>query len=341
MGIKLQLTEFLESYNPKYGEFEGFKVVLEYTNCIQEHKLTRTLATIADISHLRVYCLNSEALSKIDYLTPFKTDFSLWNSSQYLILLNDSGGIVEDGMLYLSNNIYFVGNACNKDVLPKYFEYHQVEFKIIQPVVLVIQGPHANVLMKNLGLPCPSSKNSVEPLSNDILFISQTGYSGELSYEIFLHSVDLAKDIIRKTISYGYHLCGLIARDTLRLEAGLTLYGNELSESFSPLESGLASKVDFSKEFIGKHKMSKNWDLRLFILEEFGGVPRKGLEVVDISGGTVGFVTSGYKTPCLKLPIGFCRIKRTDNDLFINIRDKKCKIKLITKQTLKKQINCF
>ncbi|MCS6894458.1 MAG: hypothetical protein NZO16_07850 [Deltaproteobacteria bacterium] len=341
MAQKLPLTEFHKNQlGAKMGEFAGFEVPLEFSGCIIEHVQTRNNVSLCDASHMRVYKIDRKFFQKLNFLIPRRISSDSFGA-MYVIFLNCQGGIEEDSIMYLLDDIYIVGNALNCLTFPRYLREHSIEFEMIEPVIFALQGPRSKAFASGFFPKLPLSKDDViaKPQSG-ILFISQTGYTGELGYEIFFSDVDLARKFALWCLDASIQFCGLIARDTLRLETGFTLYGNELSPDFSPLESDLKWILDDQKDFLAKDRLREESFLSRFYLKEFSGVPRKGFVVTDDTGRVVGSVTSGAKTPCIDHPIGFVRIHNVEkcSSYFVKIRDRSVSLQLVNQNELRAKI---
>ncbi|MCS6960951.1 MAG: hypothetical protein NZT61_00405 [Deltaproteobacteria bacterium] len=341
---KLPLTNFhREKLSAKMGHYAGFEVPIYYESIFDEHVQTRLNCTVCDASHMRVYEFPLSCAEKFLYLTPRKISLKADGTqlSQYTVFLNERGFVVEDGLVFQSMSILLIGNAINAEKLPSYFERFSISFQQREFIILAVQGPQSEATLTRLNFCLPKKRNQMFVNSRaSVKIISRTGYTGEDGFELFIDDPKFAETLYLNLIELGVKPCGLGARDTLRIEAGFSLYGNELEDTFSPLESDLEWLIDQNKDFIGKGFLRNDYKLNRFVLREMVGVPRKGMRVFSPAGQHVGFVTSGAKVPFFENPIGFARLYSgfKEEEILIEIRNSYVKADLISKKELKKRL---
>jgi aminomethyltransferase len=355
---KTALYKVHEKYGGKIINFSGFALPVQYEGIMEEHQAVRTAAGILDVSHMgEIEIKGPDAFDFIQNLVT--NDINLLEDNQvlYTMMCSETGGVVDDLLVYkyAKDYYYLVVNASNieKDYIwmLKNKKNYIVQIENISENIseIAIQGPKAEEILQKI----------TETRLSDIKFfyckrdliidgvtcmVSRTGYTGEDGFEIYM-SNDKAEELWDKLMEMGKELglmpAGLGARDTLRFEVALPLYGNELSEEINPLEAGLSHFVKLSKQnFIGKTaliKQKENGLKRKIVGFEMieRGVPRHGYEVM-IKNETIGFVTTGYFSPTLKKNIGIALIdakySELDTEIFINIRNKKVMAKVISKK---------
>jgi aminomethyltransferase len=312
-----------KSFGAKIVNFHGWEMPLQYSSgIIDEHINTRTNVSLFDVSHMGRFEVKGP--NAYDCLQKLVTnDISKLNDHQalYSPMCYDNGGIIDDLIIYMINREKFlvVVNASNREKDLEWIVKHSksavVENVSDKIALLALQGPLAqNVLEKTI---VGASLNRLKPFDLFITnifgiecMVSRTGYTGEDGFEIFFDSskIDIWDKLIQLGSRFNIKPAGLGARDTLRLEAGLMLYGNDINENTNPLEVPLKWTVKLGKkEFIGKKALTTqqvNRKLAGFeVLDK--RIARHGNQVL-IDGQKVGFVTSGSFSPTLKKSIGFC-----------------------------------
>lgn len=349
----LKQTPLFETYG-KYGakviDFGGWALPVQFSSILDEHEAVRTKAGLFDVSHMgEVLVEGKEAESYINFLvTNDVTNLSI-NQAQYTAMCYPDGGTVDDLLVYkLENEKYLlVINAAN---IEKDFEWMKQQAKgevTLQNISneiaqLAIQGPKAEGILQKLtgiNLSEIGSFKFVQHVDLDEVtdvLVSRTGYTGEDGFELYFAADQapvLWEKILQAGSEDGLKPCGLGARDTLRLEARLALYGQELLNDISPLEAGIGFAVKLKKEsdFIGKAALIKQKEdglqRKLVGIEVTGrGIPRHGYKVVSESGEDIGVVTSGTQSPTLKKSIGLALITKEHAEvgtpLKVEIRNK-------------------
>lgn len=348
----------------KMAEFAGYNMPISYTGINDEHAAVRKNAGVFDVSHMGEFILKGEhALDLIQRVTSNDASKLAVGKAQYSCLTNETGGIVDDLLVYCieENNhsnsgkdVYMlVVNAGNieKDWNwicrhnTKGAELHNISDKTC---LLAVQGPNATKILQ------PLTEMDILNLKYytfvkgkfagvDNVLISATGYTGAGGVEIYFEDKDGAADKIWDTIfqagtSQGLKPVGLGARDTLRLEMGYCLYGNDIDDSTSPLEAGLGWITKFTKDFTAKNILEKQKaggvKRKLAGFEMLDkGIPRHGYEIKDAAGNKIGHVTSGTQSPSLQKAIGLGYVSSgysaIDTEIFIAVRDKLLKARVV------------
>ena len=333
---------------------------LYYKDIIPEHLAVRNCVGIFDISHMgRVLITGTDAEAFLNYTITNDLSTLLPNAAQYSVMCTDTGGIIDDFVIYRLEQEKFlmVYNASNNekdyDWLVKNSKGFRVKLEEISDDVAMfaVQGPNSEKTLQKISRQDLSKIGrfkcaSVELAGTDV-FASRTGYTGEDGFEIFVwnaslakpdKAIDLWKAILEAGKSYGIEPCGLGARDTLRLEAGLCLYGNDINENTTPLEAALGFVVKLAKErFIGKEVLSKQkaegvQRKRVGVKITDHGIPRPGFEIRSETGESVGSITSGTFSPLLNFGIGMGYVKTSSAQegsiVDVMIRDRVAKGKI-------------
>lgn len=341
----------------KMAEFAGYNMPISYSGINDEHAAVRNNAGIFDVSHMGEFILKGEnALDLIQRLTSNDASKLTAGKAQYSCLPNDEGGIVDDLLIYCleENKVYMiVVNASNieKDWNwiskhnTRHVEMHNISDKTC---LLAIQGPNATKLLQPLtGMDILNlryytfAKGVFAGVDN--VLVSATGYTGAGGVEIYFEDKDDNADKIWNAIfqaagPQGLKPIGLGARDTLRLEMGYCLYGNDIDDTTSPLEAGLGWITKFSKDFTAKaifeKQKSEGVERKLVGFEMLEkGIPRHGYEIKDFSGMTIGYVTSGTQSPSFGKAIGIGYVRSVfstlDAKIYIKVRDKLLQAKVV------------
>lgn len=341
----------------KMAEFAGYNMPISYTGINEEHHAVRNNAGIFDVSHMGEFILKGpQALDLIQRVTTNDASKLTNGKAQYTCMPNETGGIVDDLLIYCieENNVYMiVVNASNIqkdwDWISK-FNHNKVEMHNIsdKTCLLAVQGPNATKMLQALtemdilNLKYYTfAKGKFAGVDN--VLVSATGYTGAGGVEIYFEDKDGAADIIWNKIfevggPQGLKPVGLGARDTLRLEMGYCLYGNDIDDNTSPLEAGLGWITKFTKDFTAKEILQKQKERgierRLVGFEMIDkGIPRHGYEIKDFSGTPMGVVTSGTQSPSLGKAIGLGYVNSVfaaiDTKINIKVRDKLLQAKVV------------
>lgn len=312
------LHELNESLGARFTDFGGWDMPVQYESVLAEHKAVRLGVGVFDVTHLGRFELSGSgarpALRKllcndIERVEPGKC--------QYTMMLNSSGGVIDDIIVWWldDDRFWVMPNAANQErVMASFSDEPDCVATDLQmsTVFLALQGPKAKDLFEGVVGPAPGRfANSTLPFGEDTLTVAGTGYTGESGVEICV-SPEGAEALMSALIDAGATPCGLGARDTLRLEAGFSLWGQDIDESTTPIEAGLGFAVSMDHEYTGRevlaHQKEHGVERRLtgFILSE-RGVPREG-HLVRSTDGATGHVTSGNHSPILNRGIGLAYI---------------------------------
>ena len=344
------LTKIHEALGAKMVPFAGYNMPVSYEGVNAEHETVRKGVGVFDVSHMGEFLVSGDnALDLLQWIC--SNDISKINvgGAQYNCFPNDKGGIVDDLIVYRikENQYMLVVNASNIDKDWAWIE-QQNELKGFNAdlrniseghSLLAIQGPKAVEAMQSLtdtdlaGIKFYNFK--VAPFAGlDHVIISATGYTGSGGFEIYCKNEEaeqLWKAVLEAGADWGIKPIGLAARDTLRLEMGYCLYGNDIDETTSPLEAGLGWVTKFTKNFIYSDylKAQKEAGLRQrlvgFVMDE-RGIPRKGYDIVDDADNKIGHVTSGTMGPSVDKGIGMGYVDvafaKADSKINVQIRKK-------------------
>ncbi|MCM8750059.1 glycine cleavage system aminomethyltransferase GcvT [Thermomicrobiaceae bacterium CFH 74404] len=330
------LAERHQQLGARMIEFAGWYMPVQYKGIIVEHQTVRTIAGLFDLGHMgQVEVGGPDALEFLQYVSPNDVARLRPGEAQYSMLLYPNGGVVDDILIYnrpAGDGYFVVVNAANteKDVAwlnEQRTQRSDLKVDVIdvsdRTGMLAIQGPQAEAILQRLTRADLSEVEYFHAIETDVAgvpaMVARTGYTGEDGFELYFpieHAVALWDRLLEAGTPDGMLPIGLGARDTLRLEACLPLYGNELSAEITPLEAGLSWVVKFDKgDFIGREALlrqrSEGIPRKLvgFKMVERGGVPRSHCEV-QVDGKTVGFVTSGTSSPTLRENIGLALVAR-------------------------------
>jgi len=341
----------------KMAEFAGHNMPISYSGINDEHHTVRKNAGVFDVSHMGEFILKGEnALELIQRVTTNDAAKLTAGKAQYSCFTNANGGIVDDLLIYCieANKVYMiVVNASNIEKDWNWLAEHNttnVEMHNIsdQTCLLAIQGPNATKILQPLtdldilNLKYYSfAKGTFAGVSN--VLISATGYTGSGGVEIYFENKGDAADKIWSAIfeagkAQGIKPIGLGARDTLRLEMGYCLYGNDIDDTTSPLEAGLGWITKFTKDFTARNLLEQQKqegvERHLVGFEMIDkGIPRHGYEICTHDGNSIGIVTSGTQSPSLGKAIGMGYVKKEhaalDSLIYIKVRDKILQAKLV------------
>lgn len=341
----------------KMAEFAGYDMPISYSGINDEHAAVRNNAGVFDVSHMGEFILKGpDALDLIQRLTTNDASKLTNGKAQYSCLTNGTGGIIDDLLIYCieQNKVYMlVVNASNVEKDWDWissFNNRQVEMHNIsdKTCLLAVQGPNATKILQSLtSLDIMNLKyyhfvkGSFAGVDN--VLISATGYTGAGGVEIYFEDDGKAPDIIWDAIfeagrSQGIKPIGLGARDTLRLEMGFCLYGNDIDDFTTPLEGGLGWITKFTKDFTAREIIEKQKEEGLsrklvgFEMVE-KGIPRHDYEIKDFTGMSIGKVTSGTQSPSLGKAIGLGYVSLAhstiDSNIYIKIRDRLLQAKVV------------
>ncbi len=332
MAERLKRTPLYEEHvraGAKIVPFAGYEMPVQYpTGIIQEHKAVRERAGLFDVSHMgELEIRGGDALGLLQYVTTNDASKIAVGQAQYTVLCNEDGGAIDDCIVYRFEDHYLVVvNASNKDKdcdhITQYAERFgtQVIDRSDETALLALQGPRAQRVLERLTEAQLNTIAYYHFAEGDVAdvptIISRTGYTGEDGFELYLpadSAVRVWTRILEAGQDDGVLPVGLGARDSLRLEMGYILYGNDLDERRTPLEAGLGWVTKLDKgEFVGREALQKQKSdgvrdrLVAFVLQE-RGFPRHGYEI-RIDGEPAGEVTSGVHAPSLEKGVGLAYV---------------------------------
>ncbi|WP_143884621.1 glycine cleavage system aminomethyltransferase GcvT [Chryseobacterium binzhouense] len=342
------------SLGAKIVPFAGFEMPVQYSGVTEEHFAVREKAGLFDVSHMGQFFIEGAgAKDLLQYVTTNNINVLENGKAQYSCLPNENGGIVDDLIVYkMDDEKYFVVvNASNIDKdwdhISKFNTFGAVMTNASDEMsLLAVQGPKATEILQKLTetnlSEIPYYNFTVGSVAgvNDVI-ISNTGYTGSGGFEIYFKNESAEKlwdAIIEAGSEEGIIPCGLAARDTLRLEKGFCLYGNDIDDTTSPIEAGLGWITKFDKDFISKETFAKqkeegiNRKLVGFELTD-KGVPRHDYPVVDAEGNIIGKVTSGTQSPMKKIGLGIAYVDKPHfkigSEIFIQVRNKNIPAKVV------------
>ncbi|MGQ9623987.1 MAG: glycine cleavage system aminomethyltransferase GcvT [Candidatus Bathycorpusculaceae bacterium] len=359
--LKTQLYN-LHRQSAKMTFFAGFEMPLWYEGIIPEHLAVRNSAGIFDVSHMgRIIITGVNSESFLNYIITNDVATLSPNSAQYSVMCNKNGGIIDDFVIYRLEKEKFmmVSNATNREKDYNWLVENSKDFDVkVEEVsdnvaMFAVQGPKAEKTLQKISTENLSKverfKCASTRLANIDAFLSRTGYTGEDGFEIFVWNASLTKPdnaikmwnaILEAGKQYNVKPCGLGARDTLRLEAGMCLYGNDINEDTTPLEAGLGFVVKLNKgNFIGKEALLKQKTegvkrkrVGIQMIEQ--GIPRPNFEIYDDGGQKIGKLTSGTFSPILNCGIGMGYVQSSHaqegKSVYIKIRNRNVRAKIKT-----------
>lgn len=347
------LTKIHQSLGAKMASFASYNMPIQYEGINIEHETVRNSVGVFDVSHMGEFLIKGEqALDLIQRITTNDASTLKIGDIQYSCMTNDGEGIVDDLLVYrIEENTYMlVVNASNinKDwtwIKSRNLKHVDTLDVSDETSLLAVQGPKAIEVLQKLttidlkSIPYYHFRIGELAGVKDVI-ISATGYTGAGGFEIYFPNA-AAETIWNKLFEvgkeYGIKPIGLAARDTLRLEMGYCLYGNDINDSTSPLEAGLSWITKFNKEFTSSMRLAvqkrEGVQKKLIGFEMIDkGIPRHDYEIVDINGDTIGKVTSGTQSPTLKKAIGMGYVKnefsKLGSEIFIKVRDNKIKARV-------------
>lgn len=341
------LTETHEALGAKMVPFAGYNMPVSYEGVNSEHETVRNGVGVFDVSHMGEFLIEGpNALNLIQKVTSNDASKLTVGKAQYSCLPNETGGIVDDLIVYrVKDETYLlVVNASNieKDWnhISRYNESFQADMKDISEgySLLAIQGPKAVEAMQSItsvDLKAIKFYNFVvgDFAGIEHVIISATGYTGSGGFEIYCKNSEVKQiwdKVFEAGADFGIKPIGLAARDTLRLEMGYCLYGNDITDETSPFDAGLGWITKFTKDFVNSEQLAKEKEhgpkrkLIAFELDD-RGIPRQGYDIVDGQGKTIGVVTSGTMSPSMGKGIGLGYVPKVFSEIGskINIQIRK------------------
>ena len=342
------LHEIHVKLGAKMVPFAGYNMPVSYEGVTAEHLTVRNGVGVFDVSHMGEFLVSGEnALALIQKVTSNDASKLEIGDAQYSCFPNENNGIVDDLICYrIKENTYLlVVNASNieKDWnwITKYNSAFGADLRDLSEdySLLAIQGPKAVEAMQSLSsldlAAIPFYKFKIGDFAGiEHVIISATGYTGSGGFEIYCKNEEVEQiwnKVFEAGANYGIKPIGLAARDTLRLEMGYCLYGNDIDDTTSPIEAGLGWITKFTKDFVNAEALAKQKEekpqkkLVAFQLDE-RGIPRHGYDIVDVNGNCIGNVTSGTMSPCLQKGIGMGYVPtafaKSGTQIYIQVRKK-------------------
>ncbi len=331
----------------KMVPFAGYNMPVLYKNLIQEHHAVRNSVGVFDVSHMgEVYITGPQAYALVEYITSNDVSSLTDGRVQYSCMPNDEGGIVDDLLVYRFNEEKYllVINASNIDKDVAWMTKQNEKFGATitnasdDYSLLAVQGPNAiHTLQKltSVNLSDIPYYHFVEGnLAGIEMIISNTGYTGAGGFELYVknnEALTLWNEVFKAGEEFSIEPCGLGARDTLRLEKGFCLYGNDINDSTSPIEAGLGWITKFNQPFhMSDYHLKIKEDKPKKKLVGFElidrGIPRQHYPICDASGAVIGEVTSGTQSPSLNKAIGLgyvaSEFSKSGSEIFIEVRGK-------------------
>lgn len=348
------LTDIHIQAGAKMVPFAGYNMPVQYAGINAEHETVRNGVGVFDVSHMGEFILKGEhAIDLIQKVSSNDASKLYDGKVQYSCLPNETGGIVDDLLIYrLDEKTYMlVVNASNIEKDWEWISKYNtmgVEMKNIsdRTSLLAIQGPKAAEALQSLtDIDLASMEYYTFKKGRfagvDNMLVSATGYTGAGGFEIYFenpHAEHIWDAIFKAGEPFGIKPVGLGARDTLRLEMGFCLYGNDIDDTTSPLEAGLGWVTKFNKEFTNsaalQQQKQEGIKRKLVGFEMIDrGIPRHDYEIVDADGNHIGKVTSGTQSPSLQKAIGMGYVKtefaKEGTEIFISIRDNRVRAKIV------------
>ena len=341
------LSEIHAALGAKMVPFAGYNMPVSYQGINIEHQTVREKVGVFDVSHMgEFFVTGPNALSLIQRVCSNDASKLEDGQAQYSCFPNEDGGVVDDLIVYriAAEKWLLVVNASNIDKDWAWINSHNTMEATLENSsdhysLLAIQGPKAIQAMQSLTQENLSAikfytfkMNTFAGVENVI--ISATGYTGSGGFEIYCKNTQVAKiwtKVLEAGADWGIQPIGLAARDTLRLEMGYCLYGNDIDDTTSPLEAGLGWITKFNKDFINSESLKKQKEIGVsktlvgFELSQ-RGIPRQGYAIVDAQGNSIGRVTSGTMSPSMGKGIGLgyvpVALKEVGSQIHIQIRNK-------------------
>ena len=343
------------SLGAKMVPFAGFDMPVQYTGVTEEHFAVREKVGIFDVSHMgQFFVEGASAKDLLQFVGTNNVGALEIGKAQYTCLPNGNGGIVDDLIVYkmAEEKFFVVVNASNIEKDWNHISKHNENFgaKMTnasdEMSLIAIQGPKASETLQKLTetnlseIPYYHFTEGKIAGVEDVI-ISNTGYTGSGGFEIYFkneNAVKIWEALTDAGEEFGLIPCGLSSRDTLRLEKGFCLYGNDIDDTTSPLEAGLGWITKFDKDFVDKERLAKQKEEGItrklvgFEMQE-KAIPRHDYLVVDAEGNEIGKVTSGTMSPMKKIGIGLAYVAKphfgVDSEIFIQIRNKNIPAKVV------------
>lgn len=358
---QVPLNDVHVALGAKMVPFAGYNMPVQYEGVNIEHDTVRNGVGVFDVSHMGLFKITGEnALDLIQKVTSNDASVLVNGKAQYSYLPNDKGGIVDDIITYKvgEEDYLMVVNASNIDKDFEWIASHNsmnagFENLSDQYCLLAIQGPKANEAMQSItnvdlaNLKFYTFENGTFGGKENVI-VSATGYTGSGGIEIYAKNediVDIWNAVLEAGKEFGIKPIGLAARDTLRLEMGYCLYGNEINDTTSPIAAGLGWVTKFTKDFVNAEAIKADKEngvatklIGFELIER--GIPRHDYEIVDAEGNVIGHVTSGTQSPSLNKGVGMGYVNKEfakeGSEIFIRIRKNDVKAQVVKTPFYKK-----
>jgi aminomethyltransferase len=350
--MKTPLFDMHQKAGASMVEFAGWQMPIHYGSLMEEHRQVRNSAGLFDVSHMVIWDVSGvQAKVFLQHLLASDVGSTPLNKAVYGCMLNAEGGVLDDLIVYVlpDDQYRMITNAGTREKISAWVEQQQKGWEVtvtqrVDLAMLAVQGPEAR---EKVFSALPGSAELAADLAPfhcvemGKMMIARTGYTGEDGFELMMHA-PASVMVWQALMAAGVKPIGLGARDTLRLEAGLNLYGAEMDETITPLESGLSWTVAWGKnetekrDFIGREVLETQrqqgiTQKRVGLVLKERGVLRSHQEVMTLQGEKIGEVTSGSFSPTLQCAIGLARVSvdMVDEHCTVMIRNKACQAKVV------------
>ena len=355
MSLRSPLYEIHKELGARFTEFAGFEMPIHFSSIKDEHLTVRRTVGLFDVSHMSNVWITGKDAEKLISLTTLEDAVKIPDKmSQYTAFLREDGTVIDDTIfMHLDDKYMIIPNAGMSDIVTKWLNEKATEYDIYATaenvsrdfVILAIQGPKSRDTLQKLTKTDLKTVGFFGCQYIDIAdvncIISHTGYTGELGFELNITPPKQAEEVFQKILiagkEFGIKPIGLGARDTLRLEKGFILAGNEFKGGRTPLEAVMSWTINWDHDFIGKDSLLKqkekgDYERLTSMICIDKGIPREGCKIQK-DGKKVGIVTSGTMSPCLKTGIAMGYVhpefREKESILEIIIRDKPVKAKVV------------
>ncbi|WP_193598412.1 glycine cleavage system aminomethyltransferase GcvT [Microbacterium sp. YJN-G] len=337
-----------EALGASFTDFGGWQMPVRYTSDLAEHHAVRQAAGVFDISHMAEFTVRGAgAAAYLDYALAGRLSAMSVGKAKYSLLLAEDGGIIDDVIVYrlADDDFLIISNAGNRDAVAEALQARTAgqDAEVVDVsddyALIAVQGPAAEAILAevdgiaDVSIPWPEQKYyswARATFEGTPLLLARTGYTGEDGFELLVPGAEaeaLWDAVLAAGEKYGLVPAGLAARDTLRLEAGMPLYGHELSRETKPAQAGLGRVVVADKErFVGKDAVAPADDARVLVglTAEGRRAGRAGYAVVDENGTVIGEITSGALSPTLGHPIAMAFVDPSSREegtaVFLDVR---------------------
>ncbi len=360
---KTELNNEHKKLNAKMIDFHGWEMPLEYSGIIYEHLAVRKHVGIFDISHMGdIIISGNEANKFVDYIFPSKVSSLNVNECLYTSFLDENAMMIDDTVIYRLNTdkFFLIPNAATIDKIYNWLLKNKNNYDVNicncsdKISHIAVQGPDSYNVLNDINIEIPENfkavyhkinYNNVLTEDNSII-VSGTGYTGEKGVELIVPNEiasEIWEELLKKIKKYNGLPCGLGSRDTLRMEKGMLLSGQDFNENKNPYEASVSFIINYDHNFIGKNKLldaKENYNniFRGFILEN-KNIPRNGFEIYSNNNELIGNITSGTLSPILNCGIGLGYINKKYNKIndiiYIKIRNNMVKGKISRPKILK------